>query len=96
MMKAQSGGGSGDPGGGKDPGGHHDLLPDWSSNVAEEEDDDYISGQIVLRYHCIARCVSKLSTSPLEEGCMHTSRTILQYDSMCHTPFLLRRVVHIS
>ena len=48
--------------------GISDLFPD-----EEEKDDDYIEYDVHLRSHCIARCVSKLDTSPFEEGGKHIS-----------------------
>ena len=81
-----------DPGDKRKIGGHRGVRPFPDE---EEKDDDYIEYDVHLRSHRIARCVSKMATSPLEEGCMQTSRTILLYDFMFHTPLLLRRVVHI-
>ena len=95
---AVSGGGSGsggDGGNAEDPGGSRDVRPVVADD-ADRDEDDFVDKDIMLRHHRIARCVSKMSVSLFEEGCMQTSRTILHYDSMFHTPLLSRRVVHIS
>ena len=78
-----------DPGDKRKIGGHRGVRPFPDE---EEKDDDYIEYDAHLRSHCIARCVSKLYTSPFEEGGKHISL----WFNVSYNPPLEEGGAHIS